>query len=209
MCVNTPSGATCLCAEGHILSADGMTCRDRSRFYEKGFIFSNGTGFFMINIHSVIGQQSEIKHLSSSSANIETFAVDMKLHIIYFVDSSSNTLKEFNIITEQPKILASDLNATDLIFDWNANLLGWVDFSQSTIQVFSLYSRTISTIYSGLEQPVSLTVDANNGYLFWISGISTKSILRGNWKNDTYSIIVTSQDLDSPRSLYYDVTSHR
>ncbi|XP_061184434.1 low-density lipoprotein receptor-related protein 4-like [Saccostrea echinata] len=209
MCVNTPSGATCLCAEGYQLSSDAMTCTDRSRFYEKGFIFSNATVFFMIDVHSVNGRQSEMKHLKSPSANIETFAVDTNSHIIYFVDSSNNTLKEFNIITEKTRILASVLNARDLIFDWNANLLGWIDLSQSNIQVFSLNSWTISTIYSELEQPVSLTVDAHNGYLFWISGTSAKSILRGNWNRNDYSIIVSSASLDNPGSLYYDVTSHR
>ncbi|XP_061184437.1 low-density lipoprotein receptor-related protein 4-like [Saccostrea echinata] len=209
MCVNTPLGATCLCAEGYQLSSDGMTCTDRSWFYEKGFIVSNATVFFMLDVHSVNGRQDKVNYFQISSANIETFAVDSNLHIIYFVDSRSNTLKELSIFTEQTRTLASVSNARDLVFDWIANLLGWIDTSQSNIQAFTINSGTISTIYSGLEQPVSLTVDAHNGYLFWISGTSAKSILRGNWNRNVHRTIVSSANLNNPSSLHYDVTTHR
>jgi hypothetical protein len=51
----------------------------------------------------------------------------------------------------------------DLIFDWISNILGWIEPTQSNIQAFSLGSQTTSTIYSGLQQPSSLTLDAHNG----------------------------------------------
>ncbi|XP_061184436.1 low-density lipoprotein receptor-related protein 4-like [Saccostrea echinata] len=209
MCVNSPTGATCLCAEDYKLSSDAMTCTEHSLFYEKGFIVSNATAFTMLNVHSVNGQQDTIKYLSVPSVSIEAFAVDTNLHLIYFVDSNSNTLKELSIVTRQTRTLASILSARDLVFDWIGNLLRWIDLSQSNIQVFTINSGTISTIYSGLEQPVSLTVDAHNGYLFWIPGTSTKSNLQGNWNGSAHGIIVSSANLDNPSSLHYDVTSHR
>lgn len=52
---------------------------------------------------------------------------------------------------------------TDLTFDWIANLLGWIEPKQSTIQSFSVNSRKTVAIYSNLHNPSSLTVDPYNG----------------------------------------------
>lgn len=41
------------------------------------------------------------------SSVIQTFTVDAKLDLIYFVDNSDNSLKELNIITSQIRTLAS------------------------------------------------------------------------------------------------------
>jgi hypothetical protein len=150
---------------------------------------------------------------------------------------------------------------TDLIFDWISNLLGWIEPTKSNIQTFSLSSQRTSTIYSGLKQPVSLTLDAHNGsveiflclipnfhhpsnstrlsnimylgfcrefsdffcrivwiwtlfeiqssYLFWISGSSRKSIMRGTWSRNSPQLIVSSAEMANPSSLQYDVTSKR
>ena len=56
------------------------------------------------------------------------------------------------------------LNTTfsGLIFDWIANLLGWIQ-AQSNIISYSINSGTTETIYSNLHKLTSLTVDAQNG----------------------------------------------
>ncbi|XP_061184431.1 low-density lipoprotein receptor-related protein 6-like [Saccostrea echinata] len=198
ICVNTPVGAKCLCAEGYLLSSDGRSCKDRSWFHERGFIVSNATHFAMVEVQFVNGGRGWIPYLIPS-AIIEAFAVDASLHLIYFLDSSSNTLRELNIINHQ----------TDLIFDWIANLLAWIEPTQSTIRAFSINSGTTSVIYSGLQQPTSLTVDAHNGDLYWISGTSRKAIIRGNWNRNSPKTIVSEANLNNPISLRYDVTSHR
>ncbi|XP_056009049.1 low-density lipoprotein receptor-related protein 4-like isoform X1 [Ostrea edulis] len=209
MCVNTPTGPTCLCAEGSRLSTDSLTCTESSWINEDGFVVNNATTFFLFSVLSVNGRRGQIPYLSVSSSFIETFAVDANLHVIYYIDSKNRALKELNIVNKQIRKLASVSSARDLIFDWISNLLGWIEPHQSSIRTFSLNSRTISTIYSGLQRPVSLTLDAHNGYLFWISGSSGKSIMRGTWNRDTPKIIVSSANMGNPSSLHYDVTSSR
>ncbi|XP_061183615.1 low-density lipoprotein receptor-related protein 2-like [Saccostrea echinata] len=209
MCVNTPAGATCLCAEGYQLSTDGSSCRDPSWFHNKGFIVSNATAFSMLEVNSVNGRPGRVSILKVPFSIIETFAVDPESDLIYFVDSVGNMLKELNIITRQIKTLASIENATDLNFDWIANLLEWIEPAQSTIRAFSINSGTTSVIYSGLQQPTSLTVDSHNGYLFWLSGRTQISIMRGTLSRGLAETIVTSANLHHPSSLYYDVTSNR
>ncbi|XP_056012123.1 low-density lipoprotein receptor-related protein 4-like [Ostrea edulis] len=208
MCVKTPMGPTCLCAEGFQLSTDNLTCTDRSWFHEKGFIVNNATTFSMLEVSSVSAGEGLHPSFRVSSV-IQTFTVDAKLDLIYFVDNSDNSLKELNIITSQIRTLASISYAKALVFDWIANLLGWIEPTQSSIRAFSINSGTMSTIYSGLQEPSSLTVDPHNSYLYWISGSSGKSIMRGTWSRDTPQVILSSANVANPSSLQYDVTSDR
>ncbi|XP_061191591.1 low-density lipoprotein receptor-related protein 6-like [Saccostrea echinata] len=209
ICVNSPSGSKCLCAEGYRLSSDGSTCREHSSLYEKGFIVSNATIFSMYEVNIVNGIQSTVTGIRISSANITTFAVDTNSQLIYFVDSRSKRLKKTDIITRNFRTVAHIGSATDMNFDWVANLLIWIDPTGSSIQTYSINSGSTTVIYSGLQQPASLTVDAYNGYLFWLSGQLRKSIMRGNLRRTLPEAIVSSPNLDSPTSLYYDITSNR
>lgn len=52
---------------------------------------------------------------------------------------------------------------TDLTFDWIANLLGWIELKQSTLQSFSVNSQITVAIYTNLQNPSYLTVDPYNG----------------------------------------------
>ncbi|XP_061184426.1 low-density lipoprotein receptor-related protein 2-like [Saccostrea echinata] len=96
-----------------------------------------------------------------------------------------------------------------LNFDWITNLLGWIEPTSSSIKAFSVNSGTTSTIYIGLEQPTSLTVNSHNGDLYWISGILGKSIMNGNWNRNFPRTVVSTANLNDPKSLLYDVTSNR
>ncbi|XP_062567174.1 low-density lipoprotein receptor-related protein 6-like [Saccostrea cucullata] len=208
ICVNTPTGGKCLCAEGYLLSSDGRSCTDRSFFHEKGFIISNGTHFAMVEVQVVSGGERRILVIVPF-AIIETFAVDATMHLIYYLDSSRNALQELNLIHNQIRTLATAIGGKDLIFDWIANLLAWIEPTQSRIRAFSINSGTTSVIYTGLQQPSSLSVDAHNGDLYWISGTSKKEILRGNWNRNSPKVIVSHANLNNPISLQYDVISHR
>lgn len=53
----------------------------------------------------------------------------------------------------------------DLRYDWMANSLVWIEPDHSSIRTFSLVSGQTSTIYSNLQQPTALTVDAQNGFV--------------------------------------------
>lgn len=61
----------------------------------------------MHDIHSTSGIPSKYLKTNISSNNIETFAVDAKSDIIYFVDSRSTSLKKYNIITQRTSTLAT------------------------------------------------------------------------------------------------------
>ena len=51
----------------------------------------------------------------------------------------------------------------DLTYDWRADMLWWIEPDQSFIRTMSLITGRISTIYSNLKRPTSLTIDAQNG----------------------------------------------
>ncbi|XP_062567175.1 low-density lipoprotein receptor-related protein 2-like [Saccostrea cucullata] len=209
ICVNTPAGAKCLCAEGYMLSSDGMTCTDRSWFHEKGLIVHNSTAFAMFEVQYLNGLQGRFPFITVPSSIIQTFTVDANRHLIYFVDSSRNELKELDIISLKTRMLTSIQLASDLNFDWITNLLGWIEPASSSIKAFSINSGTTSIIYVRLEQPTSLTVDPHNGDLYWISGTLGKSIMNGNWNRSSPRTIVSTANLNNPSSLYYDITSNQ
>lgn len=49
------------------------------------------------------------------------------------------------------------------MFDWIANLLGWIEPMLGNIISFSINSKATVTIYSDLQKPASLTVDHHKG----------------------------------------------
>lgn len=64
----------------------------------------------MIVVHDILstsGIPSKYLKTNILNSNIETFAVDAKSDIIYFVDSESTSLKKYNIITQRTFTLAS------------------------------------------------------------------------------------------------------
>lgn len=209
MCVNTQSGPKCLCSEGFDLNSDNKTCTDASIFYAKGFIVSNASMFVM---HEIIAngqkvQDNIIKYIPGTI--IESLAIDSNLDIIYLVDGKSSSLKKYNIRSNQLITLTSISASTDLIFDWIANLLGWIEPRLSSIQSFSVNSQITDTIYSSLQNPESLTVDPYTGELYWIVGAPEKSIVRGSWTRNAPKVLISAANLNSPRSLQFDVTSQR
>lgn len=209
MCVNTQSGPKCLCSEGFDLNSDNETCTDASPFYEKGFIVSNASMFAM---HEILSNDKMVQNyiFRYIPGNIiESFAIDSNLDIIYFVDGKSSSLKRFTIRSNQLNTLISISASTDLIFDWIANLLGWIEPRQSSIRSFSVNSQTTDTIYSNLQNPEYLTIDPNNGELYWILGALEKSIVCGSWTRNAPKVLISAANLNSPRSLQYDVTSKR
>lgn len=64
-----------------------------------------------------------------------------------------------------------------------------------------------------MKQTMALTYHSCNqlylSALYWIAGLSDRSIVRGSWTRDTPTILISAANLNNPSSLQYDVTSHR
>lgn len=61
----------------------------------------------MYEVHATSNGPTVYHIISFTSYIIETFAVDAKSDIIYFVDSGSNSLKRHNIISRQTSTLTT------------------------------------------------------------------------------------------------------
>lgn len=61
----------------------------------------------MHEVHSISGGRPVYHYRTLSNYVIETFAVDAKSDIIYFVDSGSNSLKRHDIISRQTSTLTT------------------------------------------------------------------------------------------------------
>lgn len=207
MCLYTRSEPHCICSEGSNLHQDGRTCEDTPLYVEKTVIVSNTSVLAFHKLQSANGPATPFFFKLGPSTKIETFAVNAKLKIIYFVDSGNNFLKSYAILSQQTKSLTSVSSAADLTFDWIANQLGWIE--ESGIRYFAVGSQTTDSLYSHLQQPSSLTVNPYNRALYWISGAKEKSIVCGSWSGDTPTVLISSANLENPHSLQYDVRSNR
>lgn len=67
-------------------------------FFKRGFFVSNIFMIVMYDIYLISGILSKYLKINILSNNIEIFVVDVKLDIIYFVDSRSILFKKYNII---------------------------------------------------------------------------------------------------------------
>ncbi|XP_078326911.1 low-density lipoprotein receptor-related protein 2-like isoform X1 [Crassostrea virginica] len=208
MCVNTKPEPKCMCADGFLLDYDDETCTEKYRFFERGFLVNNESMFAMHEVHSLNGQQRKIRQ-SKMFSNIETFAVDAKTDIIYFLESRQNSLKKLDMISMKTSTLTSSLSGRDLTFDWIENRLGWIE-TESRIKIYNIEIGTSYLIYENFQNLTSLTVDAHNSVLYWISGpFGSRTIIRGTWKSDTPDVVLSEANLYNPVSLQYDVTSDR
>lgn len=86
---------------------DDVIITERSWFFKRGFIVSNGTLFAMHEIHSSSGQRQGLQAWLIRSNIIETFAVNSKLDIIYFINRRSNSLRQFDLISSHLSTLTS------------------------------------------------------------------------------------------------------
>nr|XP_022325441.1 low-density lipoprotein receptor-related protein 6-like isoform X3 [Crassostrea virginica] len=181
------------------------------------------------------GQDREVIVYAGLS-RVLSLSVDVQNNILYWVDNMRHTIEasnydgsnrrvirringiqftglfyfqKENMRTLEERTLASTVNGKGLIFDWIANLLGWIQ-AQSTVISYSINSGTTEIIYSNLHKLTSLTVDSQNGVLYWISAkTGSMSIERGTWTRETLRVVISATNLNKPYSLQFDVTSQR
>ncbi|XP_062604090.1 low-density lipoprotein receptor-related protein 4-like [Saccostrea cucullata] len=101
ICVNTPPGPKCLCAEGYILGADSYSCNERSWFYDKGIIVNNATMFYMLDTRSLNGQAERVPYFQIPTAIMTTFAINAYSREIYFADAKRNEIYKLDIYTNR------------------------------------------------------------------------------------------------------------
>lgn len=80
---------------------------ESSPFFKRGFIVNNATTFAMHEVHSANGQSHQYVYVHILSSIIETFAVDAKSDIVYFVDSGNSVLKKHDLRSRQTHVLTS------------------------------------------------------------------------------------------------------
>lgn len=85
---------------------------EKSWFFKRGFIVSNTSMFAMHEVHATSGDPS-VHYISQfPSDNIGAFTVDATSDMLYFVDTGSNFLKKYDIISQQSSNITSLTSAT-------------------------------------------------------------------------------------------------
>lgn len=92
-------------------------------FFKRSFLVNNATMFAVHNVLSTNGQLNKYIYRQISRSIIETFAVDAKSNLIYFVDSKNGSIKKHDIISEEESIVATTSSAKGKISRYFIKLL--------------------------------------------------------------------------------------
>ncbi|XP_061167996.1 low-density lipoprotein receptor-related protein 4-like [Saccostrea echinata] len=157
----------------------------------------------MLEVRFVSGRDVWFPIIELSYSAIETFAVDANLHLIYFVDSNSNELKELNIIKSTVTPLASVSVTTGAVLQ----KLDRIRDVSLTCRHRMESEKHFKHKLTNFDTPCSKLNERSD--LYWISGTSRKVIMKGNWNRNAPLTIISGDNLVDPKSLRYDVTSHR
>lgn len=92
-------------------------------FFKRSFLVNNATMFAVHDVLSTNGQLNKYTYRQISRSIIETFAVDAKSNLIYFVDSKNGSIKKHDIISEEESIVATTSSAKGKISRYFIKLL--------------------------------------------------------------------------------------
>ncbi|XP_028407153.1 low-density lipoprotein receptor-related protein 4-like [Dendronephthya gigantea] len=213
LCLLSPSqGYRCLCPAGRHLKADNKTCESVQELTRFVLVNSNG------RLHQVplsVPYKTEIALATKGNKvkDIIAFDVDVKRRNVYFI-RRTKTEKEICFVSlfggDNTCILSEILRAPyDIAYDPVRHYFYWTDaFTRKIYLADSNGTFWTVVIWKNLDEPSSITVAYQHGFIFWADVGEHKSIFRANMDGSSSSKIVTT-GLKWPYSLTVDhVTKH-
>ncbi|XP_033730465.1 low-density lipoprotein receptor-related protein 5-like, partial [Pecten maximus] len=99
-CVNLQPSGKCMCKEGYTLDTDGLHCTENHPLYSKAFVVSNDTHICMMSFRAVSGYNDPLRCVGNVVQGCQLLTVDTSNKLIYYVDTTSNFIREYNMATD-------------------------------------------------------------------------------------------------------------
>ncbi|XP_048247287.1 low-density lipoprotein receptor-related protein 4-like isoform X1 [Haliotis rufescens] len=205
ICIDEPSGATCLCEGGFTLQADQKTCTgSTSTTLWKGIIYSNRTNICSIPVTTINSHPYVTAEVTcfASGVNITFMAPDVRSSAIYY-SSGKSVLKQ--IIGGTVSLVTTTTNEiTGLVLDYTSNTVIWSEKRGGAIMALGTTANSSSrTLFGGLASPADLTLNSKDRTLYWISASLPARIMKGGVEGGAASELVGA-DLRQPVRLTFD-----
>ncbi|KAL3859103.1 hypothetical protein ACJMK2_009336 [Sinanodonta woodiana] len=206
ICVELPAGHRCLCREGYLYNESSNQCQENLGIFHRGILISNATSICLLDIRILATHQSYPLQCFLDASNVTFMAMKMAQRQIFFTNSSGiyyTKVDSSHII----QLMPSTNNISGMSFDWIDDNIYWCEKTTGTIRVFSLRTRSSTTIISNLTEPRDILVVPHYRKMFWISGKDNSVVQVSSLTGTDTSIISISSRDSEPHSLKFNLLS--
>ncbi|CAB4000302.1 Hypothetical predicted protein [Paramuricea clavata] len=171
------------------LVSGGAEDMDYDRFSRRLFSYVSG------NVYSIEQDGSDLRDIAAAG-NVERFTVDGRNNIIYYINDLTDTVYKFNMTNSVETDLG--IRAKGIDMDSVNNYLVIVNTgSGSNIERYNVETEMLDVIKSGGDFPQDVSVDADNGVVYWVDVIddgSTFKVMRTSYAGETKDLNITYPD---------------
>ncbi|KAK9509474.1 hypothetical protein O3M35_006784 [Rhynocoris fuscipes] len=205
MCLRSPKGYTCSCPTGISLMEDNKTCHIQPHKY---LLIVGET--FLARISMDTPERSIYK---LPTPNIEkALAVDYhwNMSAIYYIDYQKNAVRAINMsaLSQTWDVLTNLSSPSSLAVDWLANNLYWIETGVPKLGVSKLNGTSKKILIKSLDEPRSIAVFPQRGFIFWTSWGEEPKIERA-LMDGSYREAIHKADLGYPNGLAIDAQLSR
>ncbi|KAJ8299885.1 hypothetical protein KUTeg_021404 [Tegillarca granosa] len=230
ICVNTKSGAKCMCQEGYRLQEDKLTCKDPEEglilsvysFFSPSYLVSYPGDVNTIKDKDQSGELEKKKYIFNySSTDVTSIAVDTRNQSMYYIDRSfqglyrlrhANVSLKSSAIKEEQIHQGISSSVGTVAFDWISNNLYWTDRYHNWIAMRPANNNDPLMYRIVLEiqiiVPVGLAIDPINSYMFWSDTMPSRRIERSSLLGENRTVLL-SQAMEFVISICTDHVTKR
>lgn len=194
-CIQTPSGALCLCPIGEELQSDGFTCKDIDECNPPGLCSQtciNTKGSYhcgCIDGYILAPDKHNCKALNHSSA----FLIISNRHSILVADLKEQGLERVPIIVENVVATASNMHSGTIF---------WSDMKLKKISRLDRGSEPQVVVTTGLDLVEGLAYDWIGGNLYWLD--SKLNTIEVSKEDGSVRTALLSGNITQPRGMCLD-----
>ncbi|OWF37417.1 Low-density lipoprotein receptor-related protein 4 [Mizuhopecten yessoensis] len=209
LCVNVQSDGKCMCKEGYTLDTDGRHCTENHSLYHKGIVVSNATHICMLSVRTVTGHGDPLLCAGNAVQGCKHLAVDAGNKLIYYVDTTSNYIREYNLATHTIRQIIPVTTVSGIAFDWTDRNLYWSESTTGKLKYLTIATATAKELLHVTSPPSHLTIDPHTRTLFWVEGTSgyTMSIVSMSLVSKATSVVFDQPSPAFIKDIFFDVTS--
>ncbi|OWF37416.1 Low-density lipoprotein receptor-related protein 4 [Mizuhopecten yessoensis] len=208
-CVNFQPDGKCMCKEGYTLDTDDRHCTEIHSLYHKGIVVSNATHICMLSVRTVTGHGDPLRCAGNAVQGCKHLAVDAGNTLIYYVDTTSNYIREYNLATHTIRQIIPVTTVSGIAFDWTDRNLYWSESTTGKLKYVTIATATAKELLHVTSPPSHLTIDPHTRTLFWVEGTSgyTMSIVSMSLVSKATSVVFDQPSPAFIKDIFFDVTS--
>ncbi|XP_033732496.1 low-density lipoprotein receptor-related protein 5-like isoform X2 [Pecten maximus] len=210
-CVNLRPNGKCMCKEGYTLDTDGLHCTENHPLYSKAFVMSNSTNICMLSFRAVTGYNDPLRCVGNVVQGCQLLTVDTSNKLIYYVDTTSNFIREYNTATDTSRQITTAYAVSGMVFDWTDGNLYWSESTTGKVKYVTIATLAAKELVDASSPPSHLTIDPHTRTLFWVEGTSgyEMKIVSMSLASNGKSVILTQPSPAYIKDIFFDVSSDR